>query len=447
MIKLIPIAKPVRFTIKSGGRDCADLEGLRKSFNVDDLNKIEIKQLQEWAKRKCSDVPSIAERLNKRPTELEYYQIFFQQDFKDLHTAWLWLKESSEFDQSAKTLCYKLISESDKQTISDLLSGRGTDKFIELILSGDIDTNTVNFKVALRNNSFLCKKLISSFQKKDELSTNERNLLTFLASIGLDEAENIIARRDYEDFEKRFIGISDEELMVKVAATKNDDINKHKQFFTTMAQDIISHKPKTEEPKFTILKNLAYHEIDVARDYVEKNSSFSKEEFSRMLLYLLDYKGDDYEFDLKKEFGSSKVESLPYNLKNFATAVSYCNPIIHNGNNYGKAIEFLSKDLMSDERLFFRFLLEGKKGKLNQRHNDREALKNHNYVFFMVYKNQIYPEDWKMLPDDFKEFHDKEWNFCHAESEMSPSSFKKLLRIYFKHFLEDKYYHGELEDL
>lgn len=372
MIKLIPIAKPVRFTIKSGGRDCADLEGLRRSFNVDDLNKIEIKQLQEWAKRKCSDVPSIAERLNKKPSELEYYQIFFQQDFKDLHAAWKWLKEFDKYKDSVDFLFQQLIKRGDKQTIEDLFNGKSADDILELLSSHKIDFTSI-------------------------------------------------------------------------------DIKEHKEFFMDMARDIIDDKPKANTTEFEIITILAKYGIDNAKNYHDKNVITTKD-YSHLLIDLLNYEGQLKYLDsyLTKECKVNlRLTELPTNLYNFALAALNSNPVRNRQatfetEGYGFALKMLAKDKhLSDERLFFRMLLEGFLRYKHECYNDKDELLKRSYPFISIYNKN----DWSKLPDDMQSFLLMKWDFRYSEDQMSETYFKTFLGCYFKHFLEDKYYHGRLEDL
>lgn len=370
MIKLIPIAKPVRFTIKSGGRDCADLEGLRKSFNVDDLNKIEIKQLQEWAKRKCTDAPSIAERLNKKPSELEYYQIFFQQDFKDLHAAWQWLKETDEYSYSAEVLSEKL-------------------------------------------------------------------------------------------YEERFKHKSIDQIESLLNDTKLKDIADHKEFFTNFASELVSNEPLINTAEFRVLKILADYGIANADNYVksyanadnyvESNSTFTKEldpmvlkmEYTNLLLYILTCKGN-IEKRLKKKYGG-KLDSLPDNLTSFYKAVCYCMP--DNGEdspNYFKAIKQLEKkEPLSKERRFLRALCFVGIGLENKEIHELKSLSSDGYVFANLFIGR--PLGSKMPRELINYVNNNYFEISYNKriSDFLPG----FLRIYFRYFLDEEYYHGELEDL
>lgn len=367
MIKLIPIAKPVRYTIKSGGRDCADLNDLLKSFNVDDLRKIDIKQLHEWAKRRCANVPSIAEKLSKQPSELEYYQIFYQHDFKDLHAAWKWLKAYGEYKESANTLYHVLINRGDKETISDILKDKSAEDIIQLISSGDIDANSV--------------------------------------------------------------------------------VLDHKEFFNDLASDIIKDEPKAQDQKFKVLTILADSGITCAEDYVKKTSSFTTEEFSDLLLYVLDYEGN-YSLNsyLAKKFGS-KINSLPKNLIDFYHAAFYCVPESYEGDKkqrYKMALQRIgSEEPRSNERQFFRMILEDKSGKNNSCAYDENALREKSYPFMSIFNKN----HWYRLPKELQDFLSMKWDFRFSIDQMSDRYFIDFLRIYFTYFLKPKYFNGKLEDL
>lgn len=362
MIKLIPIAKPVRYTIKSGGRDCADLNDLLKSFNVDDLNKIDIKQLHEWAKRRCANVPSIAEKLSKQPSELEYYQIFYQHDFKDLHAALIWLKGSNKYKDSFDFLFHYLVKQGDGQTIEDLLND-----------------------------------------------------------------------------------------------TKVKEIKEHKEFFIDMARDIIDSKPSSDSAEFKVLKVLSRFGIDNAEDYIKGFSTFtngnyykfSNLEYSNLLLYILTCEGNIKE-RVKKKYGST-YDSLNDNLKSFCEAVCYCNMTYNDGEkssstsytyHYRKAIEQLEeKSPLNNERQFLCALLHGALGDKQERYKELNDLSDKGYDFANLCLGRAH----KHLPKELVDYVNNSYKISYDHKPSDP--LLDFLKEYFKHFLDEEYFHGKLEDL
>ena len=92
-MKLIPIAKPVRIRIKSGGEEHSSLESLKQNFCLEDIKPLLDGRLSRWLQRQGEKEQQLAEelknfdaqRLNQAEGMFAFLQLFFAQEFEAAH--------------------------------------------------------------------------------------------------------------------------------------------------------------------------------------------------------------------------------------------------------------------------------------------------------------------------------------------------------------------------
>lgn len=131
-MQLIPKAKPVRFRIASGGNECRDLDSLLRSFSIDDIKKIEKKQLIKWLNQ-VNKGKAIAEKLNKEDglEDLDYYKIFYGLQASNLFEVCTQLK--NKWSDSAKILEEKELGEGDFEFVKKYLENADEEVKIEYL--------------------------------------------------------------------------------------------------------------------------------------------------------------------------------------------------------------------------------------------------------------------------------------------------------------------------
>ena len=92
-MKLIPIAKPVRIRIKSGGEEHSSLESLKQNFCLEDIKPLLDGRLSRWLQRLGEKEQLLAEelknfdvkRLDQAEGQLAFLQLFFAQELEVIH--------------------------------------------------------------------------------------------------------------------------------------------------------------------------------------------------------------------------------------------------------------------------------------------------------------------------------------------------------------------------
>lgn len=92
-MKLIPVAKPVRIRIKSGGEEHSSLESLKQNFCLEDIKPLLDGRLSRWLQRLGEKEQQLAEelkkfdvkRLDQAEGQLAFLQLFFAQELKVIH--------------------------------------------------------------------------------------------------------------------------------------------------------------------------------------------------------------------------------------------------------------------------------------------------------------------------------------------------------------------------
>ena len=92
-MKLIPIAKPVRIRIKSGGEEHSSLESLKQNFCLEDIKPLLDGRLSRWLQRLGEKEQQLADelknfdaqRLDQAEGQLAFLQLFFAQELKEAH--------------------------------------------------------------------------------------------------------------------------------------------------------------------------------------------------------------------------------------------------------------------------------------------------------------------------------------------------------------------------
>ena len=149
-MELIPMAKPVKIRIKSGGEEHSSLESLKRNFNISDINPLLDGRLARWLRQQgesaLADATSIFEsdRLNTLQGKLDFLEIFFENIYttgdsvKDmLELVKYWLKEPL-FDKNGKNLLYDIVYEYDSgdeqvvKIVKNLYSCRTEIRFNEI---------------------------------------------------------------------------------------------------------------------------------------------------------------------------------------------------------------------------------------------------------------------------------------------------------------------------
>lgn len=188
-MKLIPKAKPVRIRIKSDGVECNDLNTLRKSFSVDDLRKIEPKQLIKWLNQVDGGL-EIANRLNtvyssnSDANDLEYYNFFFNLKEGSLNGVWKELNEAG-LKGSANILAEKKIAEGDSTFIASILQKSNREKQWEVV-------SKLPVSVLQANGGMLFNLAKESIGKSKDTNTPGFKILNKLSDAGVVEAKNFL---------------------------------------------------------------------------------------------------------------------------------------------------------------------------------------------------------------------------------------------------------------
>ncbi len=92
-MKLIPIAKPVRIRIKSGGEEHSSLESLKQNFCLEDIKPLLDGRLTRWLQRLGEKEQLLADEvknfdvqcLDQEQGMLAFLQLFFAQEFEAAH--------------------------------------------------------------------------------------------------------------------------------------------------------------------------------------------------------------------------------------------------------------------------------------------------------------------------------------------------------------------------
>ncbi len=92
-MKLIPVAKPVRIRIKSGGEEHSSLESLKQNFCLEDIKPLLDGRLSRWLQRLGEKEQQLADelknfdaqRLDQAEGQLAFLQLFFAQELKEAH--------------------------------------------------------------------------------------------------------------------------------------------------------------------------------------------------------------------------------------------------------------------------------------------------------------------------------------------------------------------------
>ncbi len=90
---LIPIAKPVRIRIKSGGEEHSSLESLKRNFCIEDIKPLLDGRLIRWLQRLGKKEQVLADKLKAFDANLldqeegmfAFIQLFFDQELEAAH--------------------------------------------------------------------------------------------------------------------------------------------------------------------------------------------------------------------------------------------------------------------------------------------------------------------------------------------------------------------------
>lgn len=380
-MKLIPKAKPVRIRIKSGGVECKDLNDLRRSFNVDDLKKIEQRQLVKWLDQ-VDGGAAIAreldyiEGLNGNLKTLKYYQVFFRIHDNDLFKIWKYLKAKG-FNKSADILGDQLLGEGDSRVIIENMSNKNDLEKCHFILNSSDSSIRINSKLFLE----IGERVSKLRGDKGEIG---QEVLSRLAALGIKEAE--------------------------------------------------------------------------------QNLLLTPQEFMSLLDSFFEGKTSDFEVAINNNLGK-RVNMLGRTLRNFAEGVFLgfvrhrpipaINALSNNAIDYASysAIEGYVHDKnnwkhLSFERLFALALLISK---VNQR-SDNEIfryLKDSNYIFAKGNDFYEFPQSYSnSFSKDILLLYKGHYFPCiHSKRGIPPDIYDHFVRLYFRHFLEPQYYHGDLSNI
>lgn len=204
-MRLIPKAKPVRIRIKSGGVECKDLNDLRRSFNVGDLRKIEPKQLMKWLDQ-VDGGAVIAKKLEakKSPSDLNYYQYFFNVSDGELYWVWKELSKKKGMEKSARILEQKLVADGDTKMLQEVLKGKSDEEVLDFV------SKEANKDIVWYNGEYFLNIGKKLFMKSQDPNSVGFAIIEKLKEFGVDGSEAIIQEYsviDIKDIETLFEGV------------------------------------------------------------------------------------------------------------------------------------------------------------------------------------------------------------------------------------------------
>lgn len=385
-MKLIPKAKPVRIRINSGGLECKDLNDLRRSFNVDDLRKIESRQLIKWLNQVdggatiARELDNI-ERLNGNQQMLKYYRVFFHIPYNDLFQIWKKLTEKG-FDRSADLLGKRLLEDGDSRIIIETLSGKNDLEKCHFILSSSDSSIRTNSKLFLE----IGERVSKLHGDKGEIG---RDVLSRLAGLGVKEAEQnlLLTPQEFMSLLDSFFDRSTEDFEVAINANLGRRVNMLKGPLRNFAEAIflgfVRFRPMNaitaitnKVSNFTQLPEIARY-VHYSRSQWEKLSSERLFILGLLLTHV----------ERKNDLLSVSIFSYLKN-KNYIFAQAL-GTVYNFLNSYANS---LPKDMCDID-----------KGRYFSSINDYQNISNDVYVHF--------------------------------------------IRLYFRHFLEPQYHHGDLSNI
>lgn len=382
-MKLIPKAKPVRIRIKSGGVECNDLNTLRKSFCVEDLQKIEPKQLIKWLNQ-VDGGSEIAKRLKKAYSvgpninELESYNIFFNLHESNLRGVWDKLFFNGWKD-SAYILAEKKLAEGDSTFLAVALQISNKEKQWEIV-------SKLPISVLQANGGLLFNMAKVSIGNSKDTNNPGFKILERLSDAGVEEAKSFLYN---------VVGVTTKDITNIISACCNSQ-----ESLSLIIRQQLGAKAETL-PKNILVYLKAVHKL------FEPYGSLFKSDYIDLIKQLTNNPNPAFDREYMKKIGK--------------------------------------------ERLFLCALLEARCRKERVRNSILNYLSDfRGYVFAKMYalsNSELKRSFSGKVPDEMLEpFNGSNFSDIWL-TNTHISVVRHFMRIYFRHFLEPKYFNGDLSTI